>query len=187
MFVQLEFGLNGYNEFAYAARPAELFQQLLFLFTLSSLFVCHTEPFAESIRKDVSLRRVTVPGSRGLQVKASLHMDDATIFCSEQLTDYLKVLGIFFGEAGACTDSWEECIAKDSVLHGLFPGTHTKTNIDRAWRAINLVKDALWSAQNLLVFQSKELTLTECCRLAHSKVQDYMLRDKLKLGAAAIK
>eukprot|EP00061_Rhincodon_typus_P017261 g45874.t1 len=30
--------------------------------------------------------------------------------------------------------------------------------------------------------QSKVLTLTECCRLAHSKVQDYVLRDALKLG-----
>eukprot|EP00061_Rhincodon_typus_P008724 g31591.t1 len=29
---------------------------------------------------------------------------------------------------------------------------------------------------------NKELTLTECCRLAHSKIQDYMLRDILKLG-----
>eukprot|EP00061_Rhincodon_typus_P005006 g23946.t1 len=32
---------------------------------------------------------------------------------------------------------------------------------------------------------SKELTSTKCCRLAHSKVQNYMLRDTLKLGAAA--
>eukprot|EP00061_Rhincodon_typus_P014102 g40917.t1 len=50
-----------------------------------------------------------------------------------------------------------------------------------------LMKDAFWSARNLLVFQSKELTLPECCRLAHSKVQDHMLRDTLKLGAAAAK
>eukprot|EP00061_Rhincodon_typus_P012201 g37786.t1 len=76
---------------------------------------------------------------------------------------------------------------RDSVLHGLFPGTHTETNISCAWRSINVVKDAPWPARNLLVFQMKELTLTECCRLAHSKVQDYVLRDALKLGAAAAK
>eukprot|EP00061_Rhincodon_typus_P013398 g39746.t1 len=56
----------------------------------------------------------------------------------------------------------------DSALSRLFSSTHTKT--------INLVKDTLWSARTLSVFQSKELTLTECCRLAHSKVQDYVLR-----------
>eukprot|EP00061_Rhincodon_typus_P004866 g23620.t1 len=27
-------------------------------------------------------------------------------------TDYLKVLGIWFGGAGVCTNSWEECITK---------------------------------------------------------------------------
>ncbi|XP_048392418.1 uncharacterized protein LOC125455003 isoform X1 [Stegostoma tigrinum] len=78
-------------------------------------------------------------------------------------------------------------VTQDSVPHDLFPGVHTATNINCAWRTINLVKDALWSARNLLVYQSKELTLTDCCRLAHSKVQDYILRDTLKLGAAAIK
>eukprot|EP00061_Rhincodon_typus_P013510 g39919.t1 len=58
---------------------------------------------------------------------------------------------------------------QDSVLYGLCPGTHTKIIIDSTWMTINSVKDALWSAQNLLVFQNKELTLTECCRLVHSK------------------
>eukprot|EP00061_Rhincodon_typus_P018361 g47510.t1 len=52
-------------------------------------------------------------------------------------------------------------------------------------RTNNTVKDVLWSAQNLLVFQLKELTPTECCRLEQSKVQDYMLRGTLKLGTAA--
>eukprot|EP00061_Rhincodon_typus_P011020 g35722.t1 len=76
---------------------------------------------------------------------------------------------------------------QDSVLSGLFHGTHTEMNIDCAWRAINLLKDTLWSARNLLAFQSKELTLTKFCKLAYSKVQDYILRDTLKLGAAAAK
>eukprot|EP00061_Rhincodon_typus_P014673 g41850.t1 len=72
-------------------------------------------------------------------------------------------------------------------MSGLFPGTPTKTNISCTWRSINSVKDSLWSAQILVVFQNKELTLTECCRLTPSKVRDYMLRDALKLGAAAAK
>eukprot|EP00061_Rhincodon_typus_P012840 g38836.t1 len=78
-------------------------------------------------------------------------------------------------------------VMRDSVIYGLFPGTHTETNIDCAWRTINSAKDALCSVKNLLVFQNKELTPTECCRLTHPKVQDYMLRDTLKLGAAAAK
>ncbi|XP_067911852.1 uncharacterized protein [Heterodontus francisci] len=61
-------------------------------------------------------------------------------------------------------------------------GTYTEISINCCWRTINWEKDALWSAQNLLVFQCKELSITECCRLAHSKVQDYMLRGTLKLG-----
>ncbi|XP_067873155.1 uncharacterized protein [Heterodontus francisci] len=73
------------------------------------------------------------------------------------------------------------------MLYGLFPGTHTEMTINCCWGTINSVKDALWSARNLLVFQRKELSTTECCRLAHSKVQDYVLRDALKLGAAAAK
>ncbi|XP_078412405.1 uncharacterized protein LOC144689141 [Cetorhinus maximus] len=78
-------------------------------------------------------------------------------------------------------------VTQDSVLYGLFPGTHTETNINCSWRIINSVKEALWSARNLLVFQHKELSPTDCCGLAQSKVQDYVLRDALKLGAAAAK
>eukprot|EP00061_Rhincodon_typus_P009458 g32992.t1 len=40
---------------------------------------------------------------------------------------------------------------------------------------------------DMLVFNNNELTLTKCCRLAHTKVQDYILRDKLKPGAASAK
>eukprot|EP00061_Rhincodon_typus_P014685 g41870.t1 len=60
-----------------------------------------------------------------------------------------------------------------SVLCDLFPTMHIEANINCAWQIINTVKDALWSARNLLVFQNKELTSTKCCRLACSKVQDY--------------
>eukprot|EP00061_Rhincodon_typus_P018130 g47165.t1 len=60
-------------------------------------------------------------------------------------------------------------VMQASVLYELLPRMRTETNIDCTWRTINSVKDALWPAQNLLVFQSKELTLTKCCRLAHSK------------------
>eukprot|EP00061_Rhincodon_typus_P012404 g38122.t1 len=35
--------------------------------------------------------------------------------------------------------------------------------------------------------KNNELTQTECCRLAHSKVQDSVLRDTLKLGAVAVR
>eukprot|EP00061_Rhincodon_typus_P007165 g28565.t1 len=38
------------------------------------------ESLAEFIRKDASLKGVTSPGSRSLQVKASLYMDDVAVF-----------------------------------------------------------------------------------------------------------
>eukprot|EP00061_Rhincodon_typus_P009422 g32920.t1 len=104
--------------------------------------------------KDLSLRGVAIPGSRGLQVKASLYMD--AVFYSDPLsvsrllsicdqfemalgakvnrgkskavlfgnwanrsfipftirTQYLKVLGVWFGEAGVCTKTWEERVTK---------------------------------------------------------------------------
>eukprot|EP00061_Rhincodon_typus_P011318 g36244.t1 len=121
-----------------------------------ALFVCCIEPFDVVIKKDVSLRGVTIPDSGSLQVKTSLYMDDVTVFCSywwsvsrllsicDQFelasgakvnkgkseamffgnwadrsfipftvrTDYLKVLGVWFGGAGACTKTWEECVLK---------------------------------------------------------------------------
>eukprot|EP00061_Rhincodon_typus_P006744 g27720.t1 len=51
-------------------------------------------------------------------------------------------------------------VTQDSVLYSLFPGTRTETNISCAWRTVNAVKDTLWSARNLLVFQLQELTPT---------------------------
>eukprot|EP00061_Rhincodon_typus_P015494 g43203.t1 len=42
--------------------------------------------FAESIRKDVNLKRVTVLGSRDLQVKACLYVDDVAVFCCDPLS-----------------------------------------------------------------------------------------------------
>lgn len=74
------------------------------------------------------------------------------------------------------------CVTEDSLIYGLFPGTHTETDINCCWKVINSVKDALWSARNLLVFQHCEMSVGECCRLAHSRLQEYVLRDALKLG-----
>eukprot|EP00061_Rhincodon_typus_P001395 g14693.t1 len=44
-------------------------------------FVCCIEPLTESISEDVRLRGVTISGSGGVQVKASLYVDDITVFC----------------------------------------------------------------------------------------------------------
>eukprot|EP00061_Rhincodon_typus_P017478 g46186.t1 len=81
--------------------------------------ISQLQPFAKSIKKNVSLKGVIIPGSGGLQIKASLYMDDVTIFCLDSLsvhglmnlcnqfilasgTKDLKVPGIWFGGAGAC-------------------------------------------------------------------------------------
>eukprot|EP00061_Rhincodon_typus_P016332 g44499.t1 len=85
------------------------------------------------------------------------------------------------GRVNACLISLDQEKAFDKI------STHTETNTSCTWRPINSVKDILSSARNLLVFQNKELTSTKCCRLAHSKVQDHVLRDALKPGDAATK
>eukprot|EP00061_Rhincodon_typus_P011440 g36451.t1 len=41
--------------------------------------------------------------------------------------------------------------------------------------------------QDIAWLLNNKLTLTECCRQAYSKVQDYVLWDAQKLGAAAAK
>lgn len=61
----------------------------------------------------------------------------------------------------------------NSLIYGLFPWTHTNTNIKYYWEIINLMKDAHWSAQNLIIITSKR----EYCQLAHSTLQGYVLRD----------
>eukprot|EP00061_Rhincodon_typus_P015224 g42782.t1 len=155
--------------------------------------------------KDMSLRGATIPGSGGLQVKASLHMDDFAVFCSDPLSvsRLMSICDQFERASGARVNRGKRSLEKNAVVFikvytkqlrdtglcalCLLPGKHTETNINCTWRTINLVKDLLWAAQNLLVFQLKELTPTEYYRLAHSKVQDYILRDTRKLGAATAK
>eukprot|EP00061_Rhincodon_typus_P016791 g45185.t1 len=51
-----------------------------------ALFMCCIQPFAELIRKDGSLRGMAIPGSGCLQVKASLYLDDVTVFCLDPLS-----------------------------------------------------------------------------------------------------
>eukprot|EP00061_Rhincodon_typus_P012687 g38580.t1 len=48
--------------------------------------MCESMRKADSIRKDASLGVVTIPGSGGLQVKASLYMDGVAIICSDPLS-----------------------------------------------------------------------------------------------------
>eukprot|EP00061_Rhincodon_typus_P004636 g23063.t1 len=72
-------------------------------------------------------------------------------------------------------------VMRDSVLYGLFPGTHAETNI---WGTISSAKDTLQSCPKLgWVFQIKVSALTECCSLAHSKAQDYVLTDTKAWGS----
>eukprot|EP00061_Rhincodon_typus_P007765 g29777.t1 len=73
-------------------------------------------------------------------------------------------------------------MTQDSALYNLFDRMYAETSIDCAWRTISSVKDAFCSAQISLVFQCNQLGPTNCCRVSHSKVQDYVLRDTLKVG-----
>eukprot|EP00061_Rhincodon_typus_P009920 g33779.t1 len=107
------------------------------------------------------------------------------------MSDYLKVLGLQFREAGACGKTWEEHIAK--VRHNLAYGTTAPSPLGLEGAAVVFVKvrpEQLYDIV-LCVEQAgpryKELTSSICCRLAHSRVQDYVLKDKLKIGAATAK
>ncbi|XP_051899596.1 uncharacterized protein LOC127585904 [Pristis pectinata] len=62
-----------------------------------------------------------------------------------------------------------------------------ETDIKCCWKVISSVKDALWSAPNLLVSQLSEMSVRERCRWAQSRQQESVLRDALKLGAADAK
>eukprot|EP00061_Rhincodon_typus_P017203 g45790.t1 len=68
-------------------------------------------------------------------------------------------------------------VMRFSALYSLFPGMHTETNINYACKTISSVKYILWSARNSLVFQ---LTLSECCRLAHSKGPGLRAEERTK-------
>ncbi len=47
------------------------------------LFILSMEPLACAIRKDVSVKGIIVPGSKGKEAKLTMYMDDMTILCTD--------------------------------------------------------------------------------------------------------
>eukprot|EP00061_Rhincodon_typus_P015113 g42612.t1 len=96
-------------------------------------------------------------------------------------TDYLKVPRKQFGGSGMCEKSWEERITKVRQKLGFwehhFLSIVGKTFIIRKWLACSVLKTLREKEREDPI---KELTLTKCCRLAHSKVKNNVLRDAPK-------
>eukprot|EP00061_Rhincodon_typus_P016605 g44911.t1 len=108
----------------------------------------------------------------------NLFMDNVAVFCSDPLSVH-RVMSI--------CDQFElasEANVNRSESEAVFLGNWA----DQSFLPITVRTDdpkvlGIW-------FRGagcKELTLTEYCRLAHSKVQDHTLRDASKFGAAAAK
>eukprot|EP00061_Rhincodon_typus_P018929 g48321.t1 len=145
------------------------------------------EPFAESIKKVVSLRGVTLPGSRCLQFKASLYVDDITVFCWDLLlvSRLMSICDRFELASGA----------KVNRGSGQHVASLRPCGERRGWIllgcSLNRPSKSFGRMAHHQNFPTstkcKELTSTKCCRLAHSKVQDYVLRDTLKIEAAVAK
>eukprot|EP00061_Rhincodon_typus_P016691 g45041.t1 len=168
---------------------------------------------ATAYQKDVNLRGVTVPGSGGLQVKASLYMDDSLdplsihrlmSICNQfdlgsgakKFAKKNKFDHKFIGKWSACSileTLWEkervdpvawfiELTVKSHLAECLIARTFQQAP---SYRLAGGEKGT--TCENLHVCLNKELSPTERSKLAHSKVQDYVLRDTQKLGAAATK
>eukprot|EP00061_Rhincodon_typus_P013224 g39460.t1 len=103
------------------------------------------------------------------QVHILWKLGRAILYLIHIRTDYLKVLGIWYGGARVCAQTWEELITKMRQKLGRWQH-----------RSLSIV------SKNLVIgLQSADPD--QYCRVAYYNVQDYMLRDTLKLGAAATK
>ena len=153
----------------------------------------------ELTNKHQDLAWLAVRGA--LPVRSFLHRRNLTTSarCPRDGCYGVETVAHLFAECGFAQRVWRKMqgslvrfipnssVTEDSVIYGLFPGTHSETDIKCCWKVINSVKDALWSARALFTTQQSEMSVGECCRLAHCRLQEYVLRDALKLGAANAK
>ncbi|KAJ1212636.1 hypothetical protein NDU88_000291 [Pleurodeles waltl] len=86
--------------------------------------------------------------------------------------DLLKALST---ELGAWTPT--TCITADSVMYGLFPGSHALGDLQGCWRLLCCLKDVLLFSRNRLVVGKKETSTLVCRKMIHSLLRDYAALD----------
>ncbi|KAJ1149824.1 hypothetical protein NDU88_002628 [Pleurodeles waltl] len=86
--------------------------------------------------------------------------------------DLLKALST---ELGAWIPT--TCITADSVMYGLFPGSHALGDLQGCWRLLCCLKDVLLFSRNRLVVEKKETSTPVCRKMIHSLLRDYAALD----------
>ncbi|KAJ1214462.1 hypothetical protein NDU88_002081 [Pleurodeles waltl] len=86
--------------------------------------------------------------------------------------DLLKALSM---ELGAWIPT--TCITADSVMYGLFPGSHALGDLQGCWRLLCCLKDVLLFSRNRLVVRKKETSTLGCWKMIHSLLRDYAALD----------
>ncbi|KAJ1185214.1 hypothetical protein NDU88_002008 [Pleurodeles waltl] len=86
--------------------------------------------------------------------------------------DLLKALST---ELGAWIPT--PCITADSVMYGLFPGSHTLGDLQGCWRLMCCFKDVLLLSRNRLLVGKKETSILGCQKMIHSLLRDYAALD----------
>ncbi|KAJ1112558.1 hypothetical protein NDU88_000820 [Pleurodeles waltl] len=86
--------------------------------------------------------------------------------------DLLKALST---ELGAWIPT--TCITADSVMYGLFPGSHALGDLQACLRLLCCLKDVLLFSRNRLVVGKKETSTLGCRKMIHSLLRDYAALD----------
>ncbi|XP_078528939.1 uncharacterized protein LOC144806451 [Lissotriton helveticus] len=73
-----------------------------------------------------------------------------------------------------------ENITEQSMMYGLFPGTHTEEAIQGCWRLLCCIKDILLFARTRLVTNGEVVNREGCRRMVLSLLRDYAAMDKQK-------
>ncbi|XP_078528101.1 uncharacterized protein LOC144807961 [Lissotriton helveticus] len=71
-----------------------------------------------------------------------------------------------------------ENITEQSMMYGLFPGTHTEEAIQGCWRLLCCIKDILLFARTRLVTNGEVVNREGCRRMVLSLLRDYAAMDK---------
>ncbi|KAJ1186601.1 hypothetical protein NDU88_003382 [Pleurodeles waltl] len=86
--------------------------------------------------------------------------------------DLLKALST---ELGAWIPT--TCITADSVMYGLFPGSHALGDLQGCWRLLYCFKDVLLFSRNRLVVGKKETSTLGCRKMIQGLLHDYAALD----------
>eukprot|EP00061_Rhincodon_typus_P008890 g31926.t1 len=123
------------------------------------------EPLAESIRIDVSLSGVTIPGRGDLQIKTSLYIGEVTIFCSNPLSvrRFMSICNQFEPASGAkvIRDNIEPVyfgnLADESSIP--FPVRTDYLKVLGIWFSVAWTRSKSWEEQKLEFWEHLSLSI----------------------------